>query len=172
MKIILHPAITLDGFIADANGNSDYVTEQDGELFEAEVKKAGCTIVGMTTFQQYKDEIYPIGNTTTYVVTSKAGELKSTDKIKYVLPDAAKICEQIAKDGFETTLLSGSGETNGLFAAANLIDEAIVSVYPLVLGSGIKMFGSYIGQIQLDLISTKQLDGGVVQNRYIKGASQ
>jgi dihydrofolate reductase len=166
MKIIWYPAITLDGFIATETGDSDWISEADDRMFEAEAKQAGCVVVGKTTFDQYKGSIYPIPNTTTYVVTNRANDLPQTQNIKYVGPDAEVICERIAKDGFASALLSGGGETNGLFAKAGKIDEAIISIYPVVLGSGIKMFGSYTPKLSLKLVSSQGIGEGVVQNRY------
>lgn len=166
MKVIMYPAITLDGFIATNEGNSDWVTPADEQIFEDECKKAGCVIVGRTTFEQYKDQIYPIEGTVTYVVTSKAGDFESSDTIKFVRPDAAAICEQIAKDGFSAALLSGGGETNGLFAAAGKIDEAIISIYPQLLGSGVRMLGSAQAGLSLKLLDSQNIGDGVIQNRY------
>lgn len=166
MNIIWYPATSLDGYIATIDGNSDWVTPEDEDLFNKEVEKAGCVIVGRTTYEQYKGTIYPIANTKTYIVTSDPTKYESNEKVIFVAPNASKICERIERDGFTTVVLSGGGETSGLFAKAHKINEAIISIYPKFIGEGIKMLGSFSGLLNMELVSTKNLSGGVIQNRY------
>lgn len=166
MKVALYPAISLDGFIARKDGDSDWVTEEDEVMFEEEAKKAGCIIVGRKTFKQYEGEIYPIEGVKTYIVTSTPQAFEQSDSICYVPANAQKIRDMIAADGFTNALLAGGGETNGLFAQASMIDLVIVSIYPLVLGGGIRMLGSYEPRFKLRLTSSKLLGSGIVQNRY------
>jgi len=52
MKIILHLALSADGFIAKLDGGSDWVSPSDETLFRKRAKMAGCLIVGKRTFEQ------------------------------------------------------------------------------------------------------------------------
>lgn len=166
MKIIWYPAVSRDGFITTLDGDSDWVIEADEQCFDAEVRQAGCTIVGRTTFEQYKGSIYPVVGAMTYVVTSHADRLPTEEGVTYVRPNAAEIISKIQDDGFATAILSGGGETNALFAAAGAIDEVIMSIYPITLGKGIPKLGSFTGELNLELLSSQELGQGVVQNRY------
>ncbi len=168
MKILFYPAISLDGFIAKSNGDSDWVTEDDERLFVEAVRKAGCVIVGWRTFKQYEQVIYPIPGTTTFVCTSKgyAVEAPVRSGIRYVGGEVRTIIRQIQADGFISAVLSGGGETNGRFAQAQAIDEIRTSIYPYILGTGLPMFGKLQVRMNLELMSTRQLASGVIQNRY------
>jgi hypothetical protein len=58
VKLIWSPAVTLDGNIAKADGNSDWPTNTDGEQFHELVRRCGCVIVGRNTYGQYKGEVF------------------------------------------------------------------------------------------------------------------
>ncbi len=162
MKVVLYPAITLDGFIAKTDGDSDWVT--DGDLFEEKAQELGCVIVGKSTFDQFRGEIFPIENTVTYVVTHS--KISDVDDIHYVQGTAQYILDRIERDGHKNVLNAGGGEVNGLFASEGLLDEIIVDIYPLAFGEGIKLFGSYSIDLKLELLSSNQLKDGIIQNHY------
>lgn len=167
MKVLFYPAISLDGFIAKLDGDSNWVKEEDEQIFADEVRRAGCVIVGRKTFEQYQN-IYPIADTTTFVCTSSSA--RTTDgantQVKYVGGAVKTVLEQIQAAGFSTAVLSGGAETNGRFAEALCIDEILVSIYPHFLGCGLPMFGNRKIQLRLELLHTRQLGDGVIQNRY------
>lgn len=165
MKIILYPAISLDGYIARSDGDSDWVTPEDERLFTEEVRKAGCVIVGNNTFKQYQGSIYPIQGAVTFVCSSSI-ESQIDSAVRYVGGKVADIIKQIASAGFTSAVLSGGADTNARFAEAGAITEMLVSIYPHVLGSGLKLFGDRSIKIALSLLTTQQLDSGVVQNKY------
>ena len=173
IKIVFYPAITLNGFIAKADGDSAWVTEEDERLFAEEVAKAGCVIVGRKTFEQYRGIIYPIPGATTFVCASQLN-MGEHDKqresppegVIYVGGDIETIVSRIHDAGFTNAVLSGGGETNGRFAEAQAIDEVFVSIYPFVFNEGLPVFGSRQIRMNLELFATRRLDSGVVHNRY------
>jgi len=92
---------------------------------------------------------------------------ESTDAgVRYVGGEILAIIRQIEAAGFASAVLSGGGNTNGRFAKAQAIDEIIASIYPLVLGTGLPVFGKWQVQLSLELIGTRRLGAGVIHNRY------
>jgi dihydrofolate reductase len=166
MKIILYPAISLDGFIAKTDGDSDWVTEEDELLFASEVKKAGCVIVGRTTYEQYKGTLYPVAEAMNFVCTSSPPLKNDQADVTYLSGSVAHILSCIDKAGFSRAVLSGGGDTNGRFAIAQTIDEMLVSIYPLTLGAGLKLFGNWNPYLKMDLLATERLQQSVIRNRY------
>jgi dihydrofolate reductase len=167
VKVLFYPAISLDGFIAKPDGDSNWVTEEDELVFAEEVRRAGCVIVGRKTFEQYKN-IYPFSDATTFVCTSgdSRNHEPANPHLKYVSGDAEQIVDQIQAAGFSNAVLSGGAETNGRFAEAQAIDEMLVSIYPLFFGSGLPIFGDRDIQLNLELLHTRKLSDGVIQYRY------
>ena len=165
MKVILYPAITLDGFIADLNGECySWVNPEDEEDYEAAVRKARCVLYGRKTYEQYIDD--PINPNVTKFVYTTRGAQTDTDNVRFVRGTPSEVIDQIARQGFSELIISGGGEVNGTFAEAGLIDEIIISIYNVTLGEGIRLFGTHKPKLRLKLLSTKQNVPGIVKNHY------
>jgi len=58
------------------------------------------------------------------------------------------------------------GKTIQAFLRACLLDEMTITTIPLLLGEGIRLFGSVNRDIKLKHIETKTYENGFVQTRY------
>ena len=166
MKLTLYNAISIDGFIATQDGDSEWVSEVDVEYFEAEMERAGCIVVGRKTFDQYRDELYPVPGITNIVLTSDPDSGPPYDNVKYTDEEPASVLKLAESMGHDEILLVGGGKANGSFFDVGLIDEIILSVHPLILGDGIRLFESDSKLAKLELLSSQQLDEGLVQLKY------
>lgn len=166
MKVIMYPAITLDGFIADLNGECySWISEEDEALYEQKIADAGCSLVGRKTYEQYIED-YPAENGSTTFVYTHSTDYEDTEKVKFVHGTPQEVLDQIAEQGFSEVILTGGGELNGSFAEAGHINEIIVSIYGVTLGEGIPLFGSHKPKLNLELLSSTQNVPGVVKNHY------
>ncbi len=166
MKVTLRPSVTVDGYIADADGECySWINPADEARYEAALRQSGCELVGRKTYEQYLGDFTARTDITTFVYT-KQSKFKDTAKIKFVHGTPEEVLRRIEQAGFSECIVSGGGELNGLLASAGVIDEAHLSVHPIVLGGGIKLFGSYDAKIKLELISSNTDVEGVVQTLY------
>lgn len=166
MKLILNPAITLDGNIAMADGNSDWPTEEDGNLFHELVKKCGAVIVGKNTFEQYKGAVFPIDGAVTYVWTHNPDVSEIADGVEYISGEPSDVLKKIETNGPNDCVLAGGTITNNAFVKAGLVDEIMVTIYPLLFGNGMRLLTLDNFELKLELLETKQIGGGVVRNHY------
>jgi len=166
MKITLYMAISTDGFIAKKDGDSDWVSPVDTANFEKAMQDNGCIIVGRKTFDQYQGDICPVKGVTNIVVTSDKSLKSDESNVHFVTGSVEEIIEVIKQKGHEKALLIGGGITNALFLKAGAIDEIVLSVHPLILGNGIKLFESAEVDVKLRLISETKLDEGLIQGKY------
>lgn len=166
MRVIWNPAITLDGNIAKSDGNSDWPTDEDGRLFEEAVQKCGAVIVGNRTYRQYKGKVFPIENSTTYVWTTNERQASSTQEVVFVSGTPQQVLDKIQKDGHEVCVLAGGTETNSAFVSAGLISEISITIYPLLLGNGMRLLNLDEFELKLELQSSSQIGNGVIHNRY------
>lgn len=166
MKVIMHPAVTLDGFIADLDGECySWISEDDEALYEAMVQQVGCSLVGRKTYEQYLEDFPSKNGSTTFVYTTSNNQ-QDQDKIKFVTGTPNEVLEQIQTQGFSEVILTGGGDVNGSFAKAGLVNEIIVSCYGVTLGEGIPIFGKYKPKLKLELLSSTQDIPGIVKNHY------
>ena len=165
MKITLYSAISIDGFIAKEDGNSDWVSDTDGEIFDKTCKKTRCIFVGRRTFDQFKGEIYPIQSVTNIVLTSNKNQQPTEENTFYFnsVREAIKTAEE---KGHNEAILVGGAKTNESFLTENVIDEIILSIHPLVLGSWLKIFNKYSGEIRMNLVKTESMKNELVYVYY------
>lgn len=162
MKVTLHLAISADGFIAKQDGNSDWVSPIDEQLFTDRIKEAGCLVVGRKTFEQYQGSIYPVDGVLNIVLTNK--QIQCPNILTATSPQAA--VELAKKNDCPGILLAGGGHTNTAFLQENLIDEIFFSVYPLIFGQGIKPFEDQAFDTRLKLLDSGYLEEGITELHY------
>lgn len=166
MKISMRPALTLDGFIADLNGEChSWINPADEDRYEQALQLSGCELLGRKTYEQYLDHYQTRTGVMTFVYTGQT-KFKDIGNIKFVHGDIREVLGHIETSGFKELIFSGGGELNGLLATAGVIDEIEVSLHPVVIGQGIPLFGSYKPHLNLKLISSNQDIPGIIQNHY------
>lgn len=165
MKLIWSPAVTLDGNIATADGNSDWPTDTDARLFEESVKRCKAVIVGHTTFKQYKGSVFPIEGATTFVWTHNPEAGEPYDGVEYINGEPAAVVTALDKKGFVECILAGGTATNNAFVAAGLVDEITATIYPLLFGKGMGLLTLEKFEAKLELLETKPIGDGVVKEK-------
>ncbi len=163
MKITLHLAISADGFIAQTNGDSDWVSKTDERLFIQRAQKAGCVVVGRKTFDQYRGDIYPISGALTIVLSRSPGA-EIPNVVFAGSPIEAVTLAQ--KNGFSEIVLAGGAQTSTAFLEANVIDAMFFTVHPIILGQGIKPFEGMTLEKALVLLGTRTIETGLVELHY------
>ena len=166
LKVIMYPALTLDGFIADLNGECySWINDEDEACYIQAIAKAGCVLLGRKTYEQYPHDFPPESGATAFIWTTRE-DLQDQEKVKFVRGTAQNVLQQIAEAGFSEVIVGGGGEVNGSLAEAGLVDEIIVSIYNVTIGEGIPLFGSHKPKLKLRLLGTINEIDGIVKNHY------
>lgn len=166
MKVIWSPAITLDGSIAKADGNSDWPTDTDGKQFHELIKQSGCVIVGRNTYEQYKGEVFPVEGATTFVWTHHPAADTQEGGVEYISGSPEEVVKALAEKGYEQCVLAGGSVTNNAFVRAGLVDEITVTIYPLLFGNGMRLLSADNIDVKLEFIDSVNIGDGVIRNRY------
>ncbi len=167
MKITLYMAVSIDGFIAKTNGDSDWVSPADTDNFEAAIQEHGNIILGSRTYKQYLGDTYPVKDVNNIIVSSSNGDISEGDNIFVLPPDPRQIVSFLEGKGQDKALLIGGGNTNGLFLEAGLINEMRLIVHPLILGEGIKLFEGVELFKSFNLVESKNLGNDLTQLLYL-----
>lgn len=83
-----------------------------------------------------------------------------------VATDLDEVLTLLAERGAERIYVDG-GATISTFLANDLLDELTVSVAPVLLGSGIRLFGQLPGDVRLILRGFATGDSGMVTSHYL-----
>ena len=150
-KVVLNIACSLDGYIATEDDSLDWLFNVEGqeeankgiEEFEETVD---TVIMGRRTFDWVMKELKgenPYRDKMTYVYTHHHEE--AFENIQYTHETPAKLINMLRKQKGKNIWLMGGGLVIRDFLEAGLVDELIVTVAPVLLGKGIRLFkeGNY-----------------------------
>jgi dihydrofolate reductase len=173
MKVSVYIATSLDGFIARADGDVSWLdpysqdADQDygfGEFFGS----VDCLVMGRATFEKVLS-FDAWGYRSKRVVVLSHGEVAIPEGIaastESMSGSPVEVVERLAARGYKHLYIDGGATIRG-FLAAKLVDALILTRVPLLLGSGISLFGDLAEEILLEHVSTRQFPTGLVQSEY------
>lgn len=143
-----YTATTLDGFLADEDNSLTWLfavdddgrTEQEVGAFAADVR-AMC--MGATTYEWLLANETPEtwarnhGDLPCWIFTHRELPVLPGANLRFVSGEVAAVHREMAEVAGEGNIwVMGGGDLAGQFADAGLLDEIIVSVAPVTLGSG------------------------------------
>ena len=165
-NVVLFIAMSLDGYIADGNGRVDWLMGQDEDAETADsymdfVKTIDTVIMGWKTYHQVTTELSPgewvYENLQSYVITHRA--CPSADNITFTSADPCSLVEKLkAKEGKDIWICGGADIVQQLMRE-DLIDRFHISVIPVILGDGIRLFGTMEKDVKLRLVKTESYNG-------------
>ena len=167
MQVILYMGISINGYIAKEDGNSEWTSEEDLKGFYEQSKNAGNIIMGRNTYlAASKSSYFPFPDALNVIVSHKQIENKWGDKVLITDKSPKEIMKMLKQKGFTTAFLAGGGQLNTSFVKEKLIDEIYLDVEPLVFGNGIKLFAEGDFEFELELLEAKKLTQNTIQLHY------
>ena len=179
MKTQYYTATSIDGFIADADNSLDWLfqfgevpgMEQEYPRFFAGV---GALAMGSTTYQWVADATGFLTDPTkweydvpTWVFTSRDLARPEGADIRFVSGDVAPVHAEMASVAAGKNIwLVGGGDLVGQFADQGLLDELILAVAPVTLGSGAPLLPRRITTPPLRLLEVTQYGEVFAMLRY------
>ncbi len=172
-KVILYIAMSMDGFIADKNKGVSWLEENvinNGEegTYDKFYSSIDTVILGKNTYNQIITELSPdtwvYDDKISYVITSKQDNDKNNI---FFRSDLCKLINELkSSEGKDIWICGGASIVNQLLKE-NLIDKITLSVIPVLLGDGIKLFERNNNITKFKLTSTCKYNG-VIDLSYDK----
>lgn len=169
MHVTMFMAMSVNGIIARENGSEDFLSNDNWQTFTQFVNEYGCFIVGSSTYKAVKnwDEDFSFDDFTKAVKVVVSDDAKFEVEEGYTVASSpADALEKLSDKGFSRVLLTGGAMNNSSFAKADLINEIVVNVEPVLIGVGKPLFAPGEIEKRLVLDSFKKLDNGILQLRY------
>ena len=150
-SITLHMVSSLDGFIAK-NDNSVSWLDSPGSVYEAGVsiseeeaaafvKTIDCYVLGSRTYEHAVELGWPYGDTPAVVVTSR--ELPVVNKsVEFYSGDLKALVDVKLAPRYRNIWLVGGAMLCQRFLELGLVDEIKLTIAPVLLGEGLRLFGS------------------------------
>lgn len=173
-KVILYIAQSLDGFISDSKGSVNWILGNEENYdsdygYETFIQEVDTVILGANTYKQIINELSPdkwvYENLQSYVLTNET--IKDTSNIKYVKTSIKELINKLRQENGKHIWICGGANLVNQCVKENLIDEYQITTVPVILGSGIRLFGGNSNQIRLELKDTKE-ENGLIMGIYEK----
>lgn len=174
-KLILYIAASIDGYIARENGDLNWLDlppnhEKSDYNYNKLIDSVDTTFMGNSTYKWLiaQNIIDPYPGKKNYVFSNSVQP--KSEFVEFINEDPAKFYKKIIRENGQNIWLVGGGKLNSVFLKENLIDEIILSIAPVVIGNGIKLFkeinSDFLLQFQLEKSETYK--SGFVQITYKK----
>ncbi|HKU97553.1 MAG TPA: dihydrofolate reductase family protein [Vineibacter sp.] len=164
---------SLDGFIARADGDiawlDTYAGTGEDHGYDALMTLVDGLIMGRATFEKvltFGDWPYTkpvIVMSASLAPAALPGDLVGKVRLSAEQPRA--VMNGLALEGWRHAYIDG-GRLIQSFLRDGLIDDMIVTRLPVLLGSGIPLFGPLDRDIPLRHVETKTFASGLVQSKY------
>ena len=185
-KVVVLTNLTLDGVMQgpagpdeDRRGGFEHggwaapyaAMEATGNNFAS----AGALLFGRRTYENFyavwpkrTDSPYTefLNTIPKYVASTTLKEPLPWSNSTLLKGDAAQAVSQLKQQPGKDLLIMGSGELIQSLMRANLIDDYVLLIHPLVLGSGRRLFPDGGAAATLRLVATSTTDKGVVIATY------
>ena len=182
-KVTLGLANSLDNYIARKDGGYDWIrwNKEVAEISAKFMTTIDALLIGRKTFEVMLtagQTSYP--GARNYVFTrsrSKAASMmkalakdKRPDKnVEIITEDAARFVSKLKKTKGKGIVVFGGGQLAKSLFEADLIDEVVLNIQPVLLGAGIPLFHEMNRQIDLELLESRALkDGGLTVSYRVK----
>ena len=167
-------ASSLDGFIATADDDLDWLLQFDGfaggkESYDAFMADVGCIVMGGDTYAWLRNTNPATGRTRTRPAgcsrTTSTPRPKGAD-VTFVRGPVAEFVEDLRAAAGEERLDRGRRGPRRPVRGRRALDEIIISIIPVVLGSGKAVLPMTGPTAPLELLSSHTMGRGIVELRY------
>lgn len=165
-KIVLFIAMSLDGYIADINGNVDWLKGQGDDAenidtYSEFVKDIDTILMGWNTYHQIVTELSPeqwvYEKYKTYVITHK--KRISSEQIQFTDENPVELLKKLKQEDGKDIWLCGGANLIQQLQCEDLIDKYHITVIPTILGAGIRLFEKTGKETRLKLVKTQTYNG-------------
>lgn len=169
-KLILYIATSLDGYIAKPNDDLSFLSlvEQEGQDYGYDdfIKTIDAVIVGRKTYDKVISMGYdfPHADKEAYIITRTPKP--NIGSVQFYCGNLKSLVVRLKAENGKNIFCDGGAEIVNELLKENLIDEFIISVIPILLGNGIRLFKDGRPEQKLELISTKKFEKGLTQLHY------
>src|SRR6266536_541301 len=178
-KVTLGLANSLDNFIARKDGRFDWLhwNKEVAEISAKFMKTIDALLIGrktydgmlaygQTSYPGVKNYVFTRSKKTVAALKKKLVTKKADKNVEIISEDAARFVSKLKRKKGKGIVVFGGGELGKSLFEAGLIDEVVLNIHPVLLGSGIPLFHEMKQQIDLELLDCRILEGGCLAVSY------
>jgi dihydrofolate reductase len=171
MKTAAYIGTSLDGFIARKDGDIDWLiqfeNQEVNQNYEEFISVIDAIVIGRGTFEKvltfsswpYMKKVFVLSNHIKQIPNS------IKEKATILSMEPKELLDYLSDKGFTNIYVDG-GKVIQSFLKENLIDELIITRVPILIGSGIPLFGELDNDLQFKHVQTNVYSNGLVKSLY------
>jgi len=171
MTTTVYVGTSLDGFIARKDGDIDWLVKfQNKEVhdsYQKFINKIDAIVTGRGTYEKvlsfpvwpYDKKVFVLSTTLKQI----PGKLK--EKVILLSMKPKELLNHLSGEGFSNIYIDG-GKVIQSFLKEDLIDELIITRVPVLIGTGIPLFGWLDNDLQFEHLKTDIYSDGLVKSCY------
>src|SRR5258705_683008 len=174
-NVTLHVVSSLDGFIAKKDNTVSWL-DSPGSVYEAGVsvseeeaaafvKTIDCYVLGARTYEHALELGWPYGDTPTVVVTGRERPL-ARKSVEFYSGDLKTLLGAKLTPRYRNIWLVGGAMLCQRFLELGLVDEIRLTIAPVLLGEGLRLFGGSLPEERWKLKNVVGYKNGVVWLSY------
>ena len=174
-KVVVSEFVSLDGVIEEPSWTFQFSSEEQQKFKFDELFASDALLLGRVTYEGFAaawpsatdEEGFAdrMNGLPKYVVSTTLEEPLEWNNSRLIEGDVAEEVSRLKQQPGHDILIYGSGELLHTLMQHDLIDEYRLMVYPVVLGSGKRLFRDGINTT-LRLVETRTFSSGVVVLSY------
>lgn len=169
-KVFVYIAMSIDGYIARPDDDISWLSsvEVPGEDYGYSqfINTVDTVILGRKTYEKVLSFGIPFShsNKQCYIITHtpKASE----GNIEFYTGDIPALVTKLKSGQGKNVFVDGGAQVVNEFMKHKLVDEFIISIIPIFLGSGIRLFNDGRPEAHMKLIGSQSFSSGLVQLHY------
>ena len=149
-SVTLHMVSSLDGFVAKKDNSVSWL-EDTGSVYEAGVsisqeeaaafvKSIDCYVMGSRTYEHALELGWPYGDTPVVVVTGREWS-PAKKSVEFYSGDLKTLVDVKLAPRYRNIWLVGGAILCQRFLELGLVDEISLTIAPVLLGDGLRLFG-------------------------------
>jgi dihydrofolate reductase len=169
-KLIVYIAMSLDGYIAKPNDDLSFLSlvQMEGEDYGYEnfISTVDTVIMGRKTYDWVMKQVprFPHEDKETYILSRQAKP--GLGNLQYYSGSIKNLVDRLKHQSGKNIFVDGGAEIVNLLLQEQLIDEWIISVIPILLGEGVRLFKDGRPEQKLKFVNTSPFKSGLVQLHY------
>ncbi len=165
-KIVLYLAMSVDGYIADEQGGVDWLGGDGSQpdapgSYPAFYKTVDAIVLGWSTYHQIVTQLspdsWPYEGHPCYVVTHR--QEADREGICFWNGELTALADKLKAEYTGNIWICGGASVAGQLLEEDRIDQLWLSVIPVVLGKGIRLFPELPQALPLKLAETNHYNG-------------
>ena len=171
MKISVYVGTSLDGFIARKDGDIGWLepfqNKEVGDSYAEFISNIDAIVLGRGTFEKVLDFPSWPYEKKVFVLSSRMKRIpdRVSGKATLLSVKPGELLKYLAGEGLSNIYVDGGKVIQG-FLQEDFVDEVTITQVPVLIGSGIPLFGFLGRDLQFRHLRTNVYSNGLVSSRY------